>query len=416
MRLVLVVIGALLVAIVATLAALKDPGYVLIARAPWSIEMTLPVFVLLTLVGSAALYLLIYLVVRLVRVPQDVARWRTRRHIRQSRDALYQGLTRLAEGNWVEAQAHLLASMRAAEQPLLSYLGAAYANQGQDNLEKRDEYLAAAQRSSPQYHLAVGMTQANLQYLAHQSERALATLTELRQTAPTHKHVLKLLAQIYLELHDWTNLADLIPHLREHQVMTARDIDALELRTHRELLTLTLPSGSIEPLRQAWNAVPKALRRHPTLIAAYARQLIQQNDMNAAESVLRSGIEAEWDDALIDLYGLTETGRANEQLETAEAWLALHPENPRLLLALGRLAMNCHQDQKACGYLEKSVSLRGPIDAYRELGALLERLGDKDRALTYYRRGSELYAEETRILPPPPRPGVSFLPRKRAMH
>lgn len=378
--------------------------------------MSLPVFVLLVLAGTAALYLAVYLVVRLVRIPQDVARWRTRRHIRQSRDALYQGLIQLAEGNWVEAQAHLLTSMRAAEMPLISYLGAACANQGQNNLEKRDEYLAAAQRSSPQYHLAVGMTQANLQYLAHQSERALATLTELRQAAPTHKHVLKLLAQIYLELRDWTNLAELVPHLRRHDVMAARETDALELRAHRELLTLTLPSGSIEPLRQAWEAVPKPLRRHPVLIAIYARQLIQQNDMNAAEAVLRSGIETEWDDTLVELYGLTTTDRAVEQLEIAESWLALYPENPKLLLALGRLAISCHQDQKARSYLEKSVSLSGPVDTYRELGALLERLGEKDRALACYRRGTELYAEENRILPPPTRPGLSFVPRKRAIH
>ena len=415
MRLVLVVIGALLVGILATLAALKDPGYVLIAHAPWSAEMSLPVFLLLALAGTSALYLIIYLVIRLVRIPHDVARWRLRRNVRQSREALYQGLIRLAEGNWVEAEAQLLASMRGSEKPLISYLGAACANQGQGNLEKRDEYLAAAQRSSPQQHLAVGMTQASLQYVAHQSERALATLAELRQTAPKHKHVLKLLAQLFLELRDWTNLADLIPHLRQNNVIMAREIDALEQRAHRELLTLTLPSGSIEPLQKAWNAVPKSLRRDPGLIAIYARQLVQQSEMNAAESLLRPAIEAEWDDALVELYGLARSDHPNEQFETAEAWLALYPENPRLLLALGRLAINCGQDQKACGYLEKCVSLRGPIDAFRELGTLLERMGEKDRALTCFRRGTELYAEETRLLPPA-RSGVSFMPRKRAIH
>lgn len=415
MRLVLVVIAALLVAIIATLAALKDPGYVLIARAPWSAEMSLPVFIFLALAGSAAVYLLIYLVVRLVRIPHDVARWRSQRHVRQSRDALYQGLAKLAEGNWVEAEAHLLASMRGADMPLLSYLGAACADQGQGNLEKRDEYLAAAQRSSPQYHLAVGMTQANLQYLAHQSERALATLTELRQIAPKHKHVLKLLAQLFLELRDWTNLADLIPHLRQNGVLTPREIDALEMRAHRELLTLTLPAGSIEPLQKAWNAVPKALRQHPAFVAIYARHLIQQNEMNAAESLLRPAIEREWDDTLVELYGLTHSDHPDEQLETAESWLAQYPENPKLLLALGRLAIKCRQDQKAIGYLEKAASVGGPIDVYRELGALLERMGEKDRALDCYRRGTELYTNETRILPPL-RPGVSFLPRKRAIH
>src|SRR5437016_377657 len=67
MRLVIVVIGALLAAILVTLYALDNPGYVLIARAPWSVEMTLTTFVLLALLGAGALYLAVYLVVRLVR-------------------------------------------------------------------------------------------------------------------------------------------------------------------------------------------------------------------------------------------------------------------------------------------------------------------------------------------------------------
>lgn len=415
MRLVLFVIGVLLVAILATLAALQDPGYVLIARAPWSVEMSLPVFILLALAGAGAAFLLVYTIVRLVHIPRDVAHWRAQRSARRGREALYQGLIKLAEGNWAEAEASFVSSLRGADVPLLSYLGAACANQGQGNLEKRDEYLAAAQRSAPQHHLAVGMTQANLQYAAHQSEQALATLSELRREAPKHKQVLKLLAQLYLELRDWTNLADLIAHLRQNHVMTPREVDALEMRAHRELLVLSLPAGSIEPLQKAWNAVPKSLRRHPAFVAIYARHLIQQKEMNAAEALLRTAIEEAWDDTLVELYGLAQSERLQEQLETAEAWLGLYPENPKLLLTLGRLAMQCRQEQKAVGYLEKCVKLRGPLDAYRELGALLERLGDKERALACYRRGTELYAEETRVLPAS-RPGTSFVPRQRALH
>lgn len=417
MRLILVVIAALLVGIVATLAVLEDPGYVLIARERWSAEMSLPVFALLALAGAAAVYLLLYFLLRLVRIPRDVARWRTQRIGRHGRGALDQGLVRLAEGNWAEAQASLLTSLRGGERPLLTYLGAAYASQGLGNLEKRDEYLAAAQRAAPQQHLAIGMTQANLQYLAHQPERALATLSELRRQAPRHQHVLKLLAQLYLELRDWAGLAELIDDLRRHEVMPAPDIDALELRAHRELLTLTLPSGSIEPLRQAWNAVPRRLQHDPEFVALYARHLIRQHEMNEAESLLRAAIEEAWDDRLIELYGLTRSDRPAEQLEAAEAWLETRPESTALLLALGRLSVLNGADQKAIGYLEKCVALNGPAEAYRELGMLLERLGEKERALACYRRGAELQIEASGSLPPTrPSTNVAFLPRQRAVH
>lgn len=410
MRVVVVTVVALLAAILGTLYAVEHPGYVLIARPPWSVEMSLTVFALLAFVGAVLLYFLVYLLVRLLRIPRDVGRWRTRRSTKQARFALQQGLVRLAEGNWVEAEAQFLASMRHSDVPLLSYLGAACANQGQGNIEKRDEYLAAAHRSAPQHHLAIGMTQANLQYIAHQSEQALATLTELRASVPKHKQVSKLLAQLYLELRDWTNLAELIPELRQQGVLTPKEIEALELRAHRELLELTLPSGSLDVLKKAWNAVPKSLRKNPALVAIYARQLIQQHEMSAAEALLRSAIENTWDETLVELYGQASSDSPAEQLETAESWLTQHPDDAWLMLTLARLALLNRTDQKARGYFERCIALRGPVEAFRELGALLERMGEKDRALACYRRGIEAYAEEKM---PTGRPSIGLTPRQR---
>ena len=412
MKLLAIVLAALFAAVLITLYAIENPGYVLIAHTPWSVEMPLTLFVPLLLLTFLALYAVFYLFVRLVRIPRDVARWRLQRHARAARRALTQGLTRLAEGHWAEAETELLAGLRHGDAPLLNHLAAAYASQEQDNLEKRDEYLAAAQKSAPSQTLAIGVTQAYLQWQAGQIEQALATLTDLRQRSPRHRYVLKLLAQAYKGLRDWASLAELIPELRQNNVLNAREIEALELQAHRELLTLTLPQGSIEVLRHAWNAVPKNLRRQRALIAVYARQLIQQNEMAEAEALLRTTIEQEWDDALVELYGRAH-GNAPEQLGVAEGWAAAHAEDPWLLLTLGRLAVAADETAKARGYLEKCVGLHGPAEAARELGALLERLGDKDKALSYYRRAFELYVEERRGTPA--RPGLLAATRLRSV-
>jgi HemY protein len=39
------------------------------------------------------------------------------------------------------------------------------------------------------------------------------------------------------------------------------------------------------------------------------------------------------------------------------------------------------------------------VDAYRELGNILEKLGEKDKALNYYRRGLEMVASERLATP-----------------
>ncbi|MGE5240502.1 MAG: heme biosynthesis HemY N-terminal domain-containing protein [Bacteroidota bacterium] len=399
MKLLVVIIILAFAATLITLYAMENPGYVLIARAPWSIEMSLTLFIPLMIAAFFLLYLFLFLVIRLWRIPRDVGRWRVRRQAREARSALIQGLTSLAESNWVEAETHLLAGMRHGDTPLLNYLGAAIACEGQGNIEKRDEYLALAHKNASQYDLAIGMTQAHLQHQAHQLEQSLATLNELRSIAPKHRQVLKLLAQVYLELRDWTGMIDLIPDLRQHYAMTTQEIEALELQAHRELLKLSLPSGSPGVLEKAWNAVPKSLRRHPALVAIYARQLIQQNESARAESVLRAAIEDAWDPALVELYGQAAGANSAEQLETAEGWLPAHGEEPKLLLTLARLALHNHQEAKARAYYEKCLALRAPAEAYRELGELLERSGDKEQALAYYRRGLEMYASELRAAP-----------------
>ena len=64
MRLVLVVIGVLLVAILGTLFALDNPGHVTIVRPPWRVEMSFIMYVLITVLGAGLVWLIGYLLVR----------------------------------------------------------------------------------------------------------------------------------------------------------------------------------------------------------------------------------------------------------------------------------------------------------------------------------------------------------------
>jgi HemY protein len=392
MKLLLLVLVILFAAVGVTHYALEDPGYVLIARAPWSIEMSLTLFAPLVLVAFLLFALLIYVLVRLVRMPRDVARWRMRRRQRLAREGLIKGLVRFAEGRWAQAEALFVAGARDSDAPLIHDLGAAWCAQLLGMIEKRDEYLAQAHKHAPQERLAVGVSQAYLQYLARQPEQSLATLGELRRLDPGNRAVLQLLARLNEQLRDWPALVELIPALRESQALPAEEIDALERKAHTELLRLRPPSGSLELLRRAWGAVPKSLQRDPALIAIYARQLIRQRETKEAERLLRQALEAQWDGALVELYGQVESATPAEALAQAEGWLAAHPDDARLHLTIGRLALRAGDTAKARAHLEQSIALRGPAEAYRELGQLCEQLGDKDKAMQYYRQGLEALA------------------------
>src|SRR6185436_5585027 len=56
MKLVVYILVTLFVATALTLAAIENPGYVLIARAPWSIEMPLTLFIPLLIVAFFLAY------------------------------------------------------------------------------------------------------------------------------------------------------------------------------------------------------------------------------------------------------------------------------------------------------------------------------------------------------------------------
>lgn len=394
MKILILIIVVLFIAVVATLFAVDDPGYVLIARSPWSVEMPLTLFVPLLVVAFVALHLMWQLLRAILGLSSDVSRWRARRQSQKARQAQIRGLIRLAEANWSKAQAELTSALQQVDSPLINYLGAACASQAMGDTEKRDEYIALAQKNSPQDSLAIAMTQAHLYSWTEQHEQALATLSELRVQAPKHKHVLRLLLKTYLALHDWPSLSALIPELRKHKVLSAEALAELELQVNRELLMLSLPSGSLEVLKRAWHEVPKALRQQASLIAIYANHLIKQNQMNEAEALLRAAINRNWNDELVELYGRARSDNPSAQLQTAEGWLPPRPEDPALLLTLGRLSLQNELWGKARSYLESSLKRRPSAQTYRELGALMQRLGEHEKALDYYRGGLESLISE----------------------
>ena len=394
MKLLFFIILVLFGAISLGLITMENPGYVLIAREPWSIEMSLTVFVILQLVGSVALYLLLHMLVRLWNTPLEVARWRTKRRNRRARASLVQAMIALTETNWLEAEKNALIEVHSGEFPLANYLLAAYAAQKHGHYEKRDEYLALAHQSAPQDSLTISMAQAQLQIMALQYEQALATLSQLRLRDPKHVQGLGMLAQVYRELHDWDSLTKAIPELKKRKALSTVDIDALELEARRHLLMLPLPNGASGLLKKAWNAVPIYLRQHPQLVAIYAQHLIDQGEMEECQTLLNAAIEHQWDPILVRLYGMVQGPDPRAQMDTALAWLNRQHDDPNVLLTLGRLALRNKLPGKAREYLMRAIELNGPLEAYHELGKLLDQAGEQAEAMTLYNRAMERCAKE----------------------
>lgn len=410
MRALFVILLTLFAAASATLIAFRNPGYVLIAREPFVLETSVAVFLLITIALFIVFYLGVRFLVRIVRVPHNLGRWRQTRRTRKAREAFLNGLTYLLAGEWFKAEQELVASLHATDVPMLGYLGAALAAHGQGNSEKRDHYLARARAQSGKQTVATDITQAQIQLLAHQNEQALATLARLQTEHPYQAQTLRLLIETHRRLHDWQSLSQLLPQARQRELLPESELDRLERETQRALLNLPLPPGALATLNQAWAAIPAALRQHPELVAVYARQLIKQGAGDEAAILLASSLDRAWDERLVLLYGEAQAQSASAQLETAQEWQARHGDSATLLLTLGRLARRSRLQDRARQYLEKSLALSASAAAHAELGFLFEDSGDSRQALQHCRQALELcqHLQTASESPQQHRPGASL--------
>jgi len=390
----------LLGAVIGVLVA-RDNGYVLLSLGVYSVEMSLALLLLLVAVLFVGVYFLVRTLVRTRRLPGDIRDWRQRRGAHKAQEAMTRGLLEMSEGNWQSAEKRLARFADRSETPLLNYLAAARAAQLQGAHQRRDAYIRLAHEHMPSANVAVGLTQAELQMADHQLEQALTTLRHLRSVAPRHTYVLRLLRRLYEQLGDWEHLSELIPELRRRKVGSVEELRELEVKTHRALLDNASLSRDERDLGRTWAGVPKPLRDDPRMVGDYAGYLHERQLDEDAEKLLRDALKQGWNADLIELYGLLDCPKPGRHLARLEKFLKDYPEDPTLLLTLGRMSMRAQLWGKARAYLEAAITNNGPIDSYRELARLLEHMGEEEAALQLYRRALTSEEEDKNAIPLP---------------
>jgi len=387
--------GLLLLAlsVLLALAVKSDNGYILIGYKQWSIEGSLAFFVIVNLVVFVLLHLFIRLLSGLWSIPKQLHSWQDNRSHERARRELNQGLMQLSEGHWQSAEKFLVKHADRSDAPLLNYLAAARSAQQQGAHDRRDHYLQLAHESVPTADVAVGLTQAELQLEHGQLEQALATLKHLRQIAPKHTHVLKLLKELYERMEEWNELNALLPELKKRRVVSEPELHDSELRVCRKLLVSAAQSSDKDTLRNTWKEFPQLVKRNQPMVMLYANFLKERDADDEVTQLLKQAIEHSWNDDLVELYGRAKATDAAGQLSQAEKWLQQQPKNATLLRALGRLCLRNRLWGKARSYLEASVGAQPNAAAFRELGVLLERMGESRLAMANFRAALELSSD-----------------------
>ncbi|GKW49682.1 heme biosynthesis HemY N-terminal domain-containing protein [Halomonas sp. NCCP-2165] len=377
------------------------PGYWLIRVGDTSVQTSFWFGLVLLLVGFLVLHFALRVLARLRRPVSRLKLWNSRSRNRTAMKRTVRGLVALAEGRWKRAEKSLVKAADDSSTPLVNYLSAALAAHYQGRYEQADTLLKRAHLSTEGADTAVGMMQAQLMLDRQQYEEALATLTRLDKQLPDHPQVLKQLKQAYLSVSDWDGLRRLMPRLSAQQLIAEEERHELEKRAYRELLSQAARHPEdVERVRNLWADMPDGLRGDVELVVLYAEALVRGKQEGIAERLLRHSLKVCWDPRLVLRYGLLSVDPAR-QLVYAEKWLQERPNDPDLLLTLGRLSLRNAYWGKAQEYFEASQRQRPSGVVCAELARLYANLGEHNKSQLYYRQSVELLDKSLPALPQP---------------
>lgn len=388
MRILLWLLALFALAVGVSLAFGYNEGYVLLVLPPWRIELSLNLFVVLVVGGFLLGHVLLRVVSHTLRLPQAVRAFRERKRREKGARALREAVQQLFEGRYGHALKNAAFSYDAHEARALSALVAARAAHFLRDERRETEWLKHAAEHDAEAHAARLMTEAELHVDARRFDAALAALNALQGGGGRHIAALRLALRVHRGLGRWDDVLKVARQLEKHRALTHDAAAPLKQRAHLE--NLRGREGDARALVAYWETVPAEERRVSRLAAAAARALIAAGDGARAQRIIEQQVDVEWDSELAGLYAECRGGDTLGRIARAEKWLEKHPQDARLLLALGRL---CREQQlwgKAQSYFEASLAIQPSQDAHVELATLFAQLGRSEESNQAFRSAAAL--------------------------
>jgi len=288
----------------------------------------------------------------------------SRRHRRVSRQRMSDGLVALAEGRHGDAERDLNRASRMDSLRGAALLGSAEASSRRGEYARAFESLDQASQSAPQ---AARVLRARALRREGKFGEAVALLAPESDSGSLTPAGWRELALAALASGNLRRARQALEPLQKSGAFGTRAYNALESK----ILVATLsasPDGAT--LNTLWSQLPKAQRRVPAIIDAYARRAAGFGLILPAMDEVESALRREWSPLLIETYGTLGNHDIDARLRRAESWLDAHPNDVSLLLTLGRMCIRLKLWSKAQTYLQRVLALAPSASAWEALGDL----------------------------------------------
>jgi HemY protein len=401
-RALVVLVLALVVGGAVASLMMREPGYVLLVYAPWSIETSLWFFLLVLVAAYVAVRVTISLFLRIARSRSGIRSWTESRRLRHAHEQTLRGLLLLAEGEPAAARDALLAAAPHAELPLVNYLASAHATAALGDWPACRTLLERAESAAPGAVLGVRLAGVALFERHGRIGECRQQLEALRAEAQRHPRVLRSLAECYRALRDWQALIDVLGDLERNKSIPD---DAVQSLAH-DAWTGRMAELDADALIALWASIPKKSQVRPRLALAFSDAAQRVALADAAEEALRRALAESWDADLVDAYGALAGGDARRRRAHLDTWLQARPDDAGLWLASGRVAAASHDFARAREHFETSLKRAPTAAVYGELGRLCLALGERERGAEYLLRYAELGGAALPALPLPGQRGA----------
>lgn len=388
---------------VALLGRLTD-GYVLWVMPPWRAEISLNLFVVLQLLALLAVYLLLRLIVNTLRLPRVVSAFRERRARQRKERIAIEALQSFWEGRY----SHVLKTAEKVAGSKVSAGETATGTQGMATLvglkaahALRDPERIAVWQERAETLDGAGWRNARLMAemrIALDARDFPAARAAMEQLEPKERRQLSI-QRMALRLaqgeSDWAEMLRLARQLEKHKALTPEQAQPLRLHAYHGMLD-TLQDDPAQLMR-FWRDMPAADRLEPRFAQRAAWALSEAGSCADCARLIEDYLEDGWESSLLESYGSCKGGDVLGRIAHCEKWLHEHPQDARLLMALGLLCLQQQLWGKAQSYFEASLAVAPSCAAHIELAKLFDRIERPDDANRHYRAAASCQATGLQI-------------------
>jgi HemY protein len=346
------------IAVALALLGKVTEGYAIFVVSGHRIDMSFNAFVILLLIGYAALFVLWKSIALLASLPERVRMHREGKARQEARSRFYGGITAYLEGHYAEALAASKAAMSQEETRALAILIAAKSAHAQGLASERDALLADARQIDSGSELSRLLVAADLMLKEGRFVDAQRALSEALKQDRDNGRAWLLRHECARGQKQW---GEALAALNEMQrLKTVSDDRIAELRQEALIKQIgTLPTAA--EVLEAWRSEKPADRLRGRFALAVADALIGMEGVASAREVLEAVLVDGWNEGAAARWGDAAPDRPSDvtvkMIERAERWLLDHPRDGGLLLSLGKLCLKQGLPGKARGYLEASLSV-----------------------------------------------------------